>query len=125
LSEIEARWSEIVGDGLAKLSQAKRFQSGSSGLTLVVKARGPAATLIEAQSAKIIERTARFSGKPIKRLKVVQGPLHEDLSVKRRSNSRILKVPRLDAREKNLDALMQDWAEAVARNENKTRKLRK
>ena len=123
--DLESNWSEIVGEGLAKLSRPEKFQAGQAGSTLVIKARGPAATLIEAQNQKIRDRVARYSGKPVARLKIVQGPLHEDLSVKSRRQNRIIKVQRLDGRTKKLDALMDEWAEAVARDELRPPKSRK
>jgi hypothetical protein len=70
-SELEKRWPEIVGEHLARWTRPERFQSGA----LVVRAAGPAAALIEAQSAVILQRVAQYAGKAPRRIRIVQGGL--------------------------------------------------
>lgn len=73
--ELSENWKEIVGAQLAQWSRPEKFQGGAAGSTLVIVARGPAAALIEAQSARIIERVAHYTGRKPARLRIVQGAL--------------------------------------------------
>lgn len=111
--ELEAAWKEIVGEALAAYSSPVKFQSGAGGLTLVVNARGPAASLIEAQSAQILERVERFSGKAAKRLKLTQGALKSRPSRQTVRKSRVTKVKELTPEPKGLDAVMKAFEDAV------------
>ncbi|MGJ3232492.1 MAG: DciA family protein [Oceanicaulis sp.] len=117
MAELEAHWPEIVGEALAKYTRPEKYHGGAGALTLRIRAKGPAAALAEAQAARILERAERYSGKPATKLKIVQGPIQESFAPKPARRSRITKVARLDGGRKNLDALMQDWADAVARRE--------
>ncbi len=74
-----SQWPNIVGPRYAKLSRPLRLQGGKDGNTLIISARGPAATLLTADAAKIIAAANTFLGQgQIVRLKVVQGQLRED-----------------------------------------------
>lgn len=113
-SELEKRWPEIVGEHLAKWSAPERFQSGA----LVVRARGPAAALIEAQSAVILQRVAQYAGKAPKRLRIVQGGL-SPADKPRPGPARVSKAPpgieppsSADPKAR-LAALMARWGQAV------------
>ncbi|MEQ8405060.1 MAG: DciA family protein [Oceanicaulis sp.] len=117
LAELEAHWAEIVGDQLAKYTRPEKYHGGAGGLTLRIRAKGPAAALAEAQAPRILERAARYSGKDAKKLKIVQGPITETFAPKPVRRRRITKVDRLDGGRKSLDALLEDWADAVARRE--------
>lgn len=117
MAELEANWAEIVGEALAKYTRPEKYHSGAGGLTLRIRAKGPAAALAEAQAPRILERAARYSGKQAKKLKIVQGPITEQFAPKPARQSRITKVARLDGARKSLEALLQDWADAVARRE--------
>ncbi|MEO1040055.1 MAG: DciA family protein [Pseudomonadota bacterium] len=92
VSELSERWVEIVGAPLAAWSQPERYQSGAGGTALVVRAKGPAAALIEAQSAQILDRVAAYSGKPVRRLRIVQGALKGMTSPARARPQRIVKT---------------------------------
>lgn len=93
VSELDAHWREIVGEPLAAWSKPERYLGGSGGTALVVRARGPAAALVEAQSARILERVAAYAGRPVKRLKIVQGPIETAPSPARRQRpKRIVKA---------------------------------
>ena len=93
VSELDAHWREIVGEPLAAWSSPERYMGGSGGPTLVVRARGPAAALVEAQSARILERVAAYAGRPVKRLKIVQGPIEPaGAPVRRKPGQRIVKT---------------------------------
>lgn len=117
MAELEANWAEIVGDALARYTRPEKYHSGAGGLTLRIRAKGPAAALAEAQAPRILERAARYSGKPAKKLKIVQGPITESFAPKPVRQPRITKVASLDGGRKSLEALLEDWAEAVARRE--------
>jgi hypothetical protein len=74
---LATRWSEIVGPRYAKLSSPLRLVGGRDGNTLIISARGPAATLLTADAAKIIAAANTFLGQgQIVRLKVVQGQMN-------------------------------------------------
>lgn len=117
MAELEANWAEIVGEQLARYTRPEKYHGGAGGLTLRIRAKGPAAALAEAQAPRILERAARYSGKDAKKLKIVQGPIQESFAPKPARRPRITKVARLDEKPKSLEALLEDWAEAVARRE--------
>ncbi|MCC5981913.1 MAG: DUF721 domain-containing protein [Oceanicaulis sp.] len=71
VSELDEHWEAIVGEALARWSSPEKLSAG----LLTVRARGPAAALIEAQSAVILERVAQYAGRAPKRLRIVQGSL--------------------------------------------------
>jgi len=117
LSELETHWSAIVGPQLANFTRPEKFQGGAAGSTLVIRARGPAAALAEAQSAQILARVASYSGKQPKKLKIVQGPLRDTpVRAKPRPN-RITKVKAAPARPRTLDETLEDWRKAVEARE--------
>lgn len=117
MAELEAHWAEIVGEALARYTRPEKFHGGASGLTLRIRAKGPAAALAQAQAPRILERASRYSGRDAKTLKIVQGPINESFAPKPVRNARITKVAKLDGGRKSLEALMQDWADAVAARE--------
>ena len=93
VNELDAHWREIVGEPLAAWSKPERYLGGSGGTALVVRARGPAAALVEAQSARILERVAAYAGRPVKRLKIVQGPIEPAAApARRKPPQRIVKA---------------------------------
>lgn len=66
------RWTEIVGDRLAAWSAPDAIR----GNTLFIVAKGPAAAIIEAEAARILERVGDFAGsRAPNRLRVRQGNL--------------------------------------------------
>ncbi|TGY87212.1 DUF721 domain-containing protein [Marinicauda algicola] len=91
--ELDARWSEIVGEQLAKWSRPEKFQAGAGGAVLVVTARGPAAALIEAQSTRILDRVAQYAGRRPARLKIIQGTLAPAAAKPPRRSACVVKVP--------------------------------
>jgi hypothetical protein len=112
-NELQANWTEIVGEALAAYSSPVKFQSGAGGLALVINARGPAASLIEAQSAQILDRVARFSGRAPKRLKLTQGALKSRPVNSKSRPSRVVKVKALSPEPKGLEAVMNAFEAAV------------
>jgi hypothetical protein len=73
---LQARWREIVGDALARRSEPSKLVKarGSQPGVLEIRVDGPAATLIQHQSADILERVKLFLGPDaVGRLRIVQG----------------------------------------------------
>ncbi len=90
-----------------------KFQSGAGGLTLLIQAPGPAAALIEAQGAQIIERVAHFTGRAPKRLKVTQSAGPRRRAAPAAEPARIRKVRAFSAEPEGLDAVMAEFEAAV------------
>ncbi|GGB78906.1 hypothetical protein GCM10007417_18550 [Glycocaulis alkaliphilus] len=117
-SELEEHWEAIVGEALARWTSPEKLQSG----TLTVRARGPAAALIEAQSGVILERVAQYAGRAPKRLRIVQGSLAAPAGPVRRAASRVIKraeplpEPPADPAER-LAAALADFEAAVRERE--------
>ncbi len=111
-SELNEHWSAIVGPQLAAHTRPEKFQGGS---TLVIRARGPAATLIQAQSPQILSRVAAYSGRQPCKLKIIQGPLSApDLKPRPRLN-RITRVEAAPVKPRSLEDTLEDWRLAVER----------
>lgn len=117
LTELEAHWPAIIGEALAHYTRPEKFQGGASGLTLVVRARGPAAALAEAQAPQILERVARYAGKAPKKLKIVQGPITAEASPARAKRRRITKVKAFTPEPRGLDAVLETFEAAVRARE--------
>ncbi|MGP1275412.1 MAG: DciA family protein [Caulobacterales bacterium] len=120
VSELEEHWSAIVGEALARWSSPEKLQAGA----LVVRARGPAAALIEAQSAVILERVAQYAGKTPRRLRIVQGSLAAPAGPVRRAASQVIRrseplpEPPADPAER-LAAALADFEAAVREREGR------
>lgn len=112
--ELDAQWAEIVGPQLAKLTRPEKFQAGA----LVVRAQGPAATLVEAQSAQILARVATYSGKKPTKLKIIQGPLNATPKTKARPiTNRIVKVTSASERPATLEETLENWRKEIEQRE--------
>ncbi len=61
---LEPRWREIVGDQLARVTRPQKLTKGraGSGGTLELRVAGPAALLVQHQSADILARVNLFLG---------------------------------------------------------------
>lgn len=117
VSALTENWAAIVGDKLAAFTRPEKFQGGAQGSTLVVRARGPAAALAEAQSSQILARVAQYTGKAPKKLKIVQGPITEGAAPTKARPSRITKVPRHRDETQSLEETLENWRLAVERRE--------
>ena len=81
LALITRHWPDHAGR-YAKLSKPIRVQGTKEGRTLVVEAVGPAATLIQADAGRILERiNARHGANAIDALRVVQGRMERDTPI--------------------------------------------
>lgn len=80
---LEARWREIVGDRLARVTRPQkltRHRTGPDGEkrggTLELRVAGPAALLVQHQSADILQRVNLFLGEgAVDKLRIAQGPV--------------------------------------------------
>ncbi|MFC5345880.1 DUF721 domain-containing protein [Brevundimonas staleyi] len=75
---LEPRWREIVGDQLARVTRPQKLTKGraGSGGTLELRVAGPAALLVQHQSADILARVNLFLGPgAVDRLRIAQGPV--------------------------------------------------
>lgn len=117
VADLDEHWVAIVGEALAKYTRPEKFQGGASGSILLVRARGPAAALVEAQTPKILERVARYSGRTPTRLKIVQGPLHAPASKPKAKVQRIKKVDALSLETRGLDNILAELESAIAMRE--------
>lgn len=119
--ELEAHWPEIVGGQLAQWSRPEKFQSGAGGTTLVITARGPAAALIEAQSARILDRVAQYAGRRPARIKIRQGTLAPAPARKMPRVSRVTRaetaLPLPADPRARLNALLRRWGGEVEARE--------
>jgi len=80
---LEPRWREIVGDQLARVTRPQKLTKGRAGAngermggTLELRVAGPAALLVQHQSADILKRVNLFLGEgAVATLRIAQGPV--------------------------------------------------
>ncbi|CAN5199658.1 DUF721 domain-containing protein [soil metagenome] len=74
---LEPRWREIVGDQLARVTRPQKLtRHKTGGGTLELRVVGPAALLVQHQSADILARVNLFLGPgSVDRLRIAQGPV--------------------------------------------------
>lgn len=75
---LEPRWREIVGDQLARVTRPQKLTKGRGGQGGVLELRvaGPAALLVQHQSADILARVNLFLGAgSVEKLRIAQGPV--------------------------------------------------
>ncbi len=74
LEQLRANWGDIVGQRLAGFCQPETLQRQGASRTLVIRARGPAAAILQAESRRILDRIRTFAGQggPT-RLRIIQG----------------------------------------------------
>ena len=75
---LKARWSEIVGEALARRTEPSKLTKSRSGegASLEIRVEGPSAALIQHQGPDILARVNLFLGSgAVERLRIVQGPL--------------------------------------------------
>jgi len=80
---LEARWREIVGDRLARVTRPQKLTKGRGGPngekrggTLELRVAGPAALLVQHQSEEILQRVNLFLGAgAVEKLRIAQGPV--------------------------------------------------
>ena len=75
---LEARWREIVGERLARVSRPQKLTKGRGGAagTLELRVVGAAALLVQHQSEDILQRVNLFLGAgTVDKLRIAQGPV--------------------------------------------------
>lgn len=75
---LEARWLEIVGERLARVTRPQKLTKGRGGAggTLELRVAGPAALLVQHQSEDILHRVNLFLGPgSVEKLRIAQGPV--------------------------------------------------
>jgi len=71
---LKAHWSEIVGSRLSQWSEPEAILNQSGIQVLVIRARGPAGAVIQAESRRILDRVAQYAGaKSPTRIRIKQG----------------------------------------------------
>lgn len=77
-SALEPRWTEIVGERLARVTRPQKLTKGRAGAggTLELRVAGPAALLVQHQSEDILQRVNLFLGAgSVEKLRIAQGPI--------------------------------------------------
>jgi len=77
-SALEPRWTEIVGERLARVTRPQKLSKGRGGAggTLELRVAGPAALLVQHQSDDILQRVNLFLGPgSVEKLRIAQGPV--------------------------------------------------
>ena len=77
-SALEPRWTEIVGERLARVTRPQKLTRGRGGAggTLELRVAGPAALLVQHQSEEILQRVNLFLGAgSVEKLRIAQGPV--------------------------------------------------
>jgi hypothetical protein len=77
-SALEPRWTEIVGERLARVTRPQKLTKGRAGAggTLELRVAGPAALLVQHQSEDILQRVNLFLGAgSVDKLRIAQGPV--------------------------------------------------
>ena len=114
-SALEPRWKEIVGEQLARVTQPQKLIKGKGGSPGVLELRvaGPAALLVQHQSADILSRVNLFLGAgTVDRLRIAQGPQRPTAAAPARPPRR--PPPVLPAHEQaELDASLAEAPEAL------------
>lgn len=95
---LEARWPEIVGEPLARVTQPQKLTRGRGGQpgALEIRVAGPAAAFVQHQSEDILRRVNLFLGEgAVGRLRIAQGPVKPRAAAARPKGRRV--PPPLDA----------------------------
>lgn len=94
VDQLTENWTEIAGERLAKWSSPEAIQRSMAGPVLIVRARGPAATVLQAEERRILERVKTYagSGAPV-RLKILQGAMRASVKPTRRTSALPLASP--------------------------------
>lgn len=77
-NSLEARWTEIVGERMARVSRPLKIIKGKGNTPGVLELRvvGPAALLVQHQQQEIIEQVNLYLGaKAVEKIRIQQGPV--------------------------------------------------
>ncbi|MFN3230422.1 MAG: DUF721 domain-containing protein [Asticcacaulis sp.] len=111
-SALKAKWRDIVGETVARVTEPIKLTKGRSGQpgVLDLRVEGAAAALIQHQAQTLMQRINLFLGsQTVGRLRLIQGPVTPRAETKRPAKPR--PTPPLDAaREAELEARLADVA---------------
>lgn len=98
-------WPDIVGARLAEWCTPEAIQTAAGNKVLVIRARGPAAAVLQAESRRILERVRLFAGERAPtRLRVLQGAMRAPLPAASKVTNKP-SAPQVSVRvEENLEA---------------------
>lgn len=134
---LEPRWREIVGDQLARVTRPQKLTKGrgGSGGSLELRVAGPAALLVQHQSADILARVNLFLGPgAVDKLRIAQGPVKPLPLPAASTKGARRRIPPLDAAAEadlarsveaapaNLKAALETLGRAVLSDQAKSRK---
>jgi len=113
---LEARWREIVGDRLARVTRPQKLTRGRAGAggALELRVAGAAALLVQHQSEEILQRVNLFLGAgSVDKLRIAQGPVKplSDLPAPPRRKAAVAPLPA--HQEAELKAGVADAADAL------------
>lgn len=112
---LEPRWREIVGEPLARVTRPQKLSKGRGGKGGVLELRvaGPAALLVQHQSADILARVNLFLGEgAVERLTIAQGPV-KPLPTARPAAAPVRPAPLSAAVEADLNASVEPAPEGL------------
>ena len=115
-SALEPRWTEIVGERLARVTRPQKLNKGrgGSGGTLELRVAGPAALLVQHQSEEILSRVNLFLGQgAVGKLRIAQGPIKPLAEPAQRPKSTKAAPPLSAAAEAELAASIADAPDAL------------
>ena len=75
IGRLKLRWTEIVGEQLARISQPEKVGAGKNGRVLTLRVIPAAAGIVQHQSELIRQRVSVALGGDIREVRLVQGPL--------------------------------------------------
>lgn len=117
-SSLEARWPEIVGERMARVSRPQKIikGKGNTGGVLELRVVGPASLLVQHQQHEIIEQVNLFLGaNTIEKIRIQQGPVKPLVTATAAPKSRKLAPlpPIPPAAEAELEASLEDLPEPL------------
>ncbi|WP_292050958.1 MULTISPECIES: DUF721 domain-containing protein [unclassified Brevundimonas] len=93
-NSLEARWAEIVGERMARVSRPQKIikGKGNAGGVLELRVVGPAALLVQHQQQEIIEQVNLYLGaNAVEKIRIQQGPVKPLVAAPSAPKSRKLK----------------------------------
>jgi hypothetical protein len=110
-SALEPRWTEIVGERLARVTRPQKLSKGRGGAggTLELRVAGPAALLVQHQSEEILQRVNLFLGPgSVEKLRIAQGPVKPPVGLPKPVRPRTAPAPLPAHQEAELKAAVAD-----------------
>ncbi len=117
-SALEPRWTEIVGERLARVTRPQKLTKGRGGAggTLELRVAGPAALLVQHQSEDILKRVNLFLGAgSVDKLRIAQGPVKSPVGLAPAAKNRSAPRPLPAQQEAELKAAVADAPDGLRR----------